>query len=381
MTEVIQKLVFEGYVYVLIYLFLFLVLIAEMTSDLKKYRSVYLFFTLFFLALFTGSRWDTGTDWLPYKQLFSSFEFNWNYILLNAYSFDIGYIFLNGVVKLFSDNYTVFLLIDSFIAIGLVYKFLKKVSPCPSISVYIFYCAFFIAQFMGSNRRMIAMGAILFSFYYMYEQKKKKVIIYQIIAFLFHRSTLFTFFAWFIPRKLFSIKKTISILLVSAIIGLPQLPFKLIGIIGDKLATFSDNPIVSRMLFYSDTENVQFATDRDLILMMLFSIIKRSVFLIYYFWVTQKRKGTLDPLTDFFFNIYIVGFSMYLLLNGSQVFQIMSAYFTFIEIALIGRFWLYTNAKNKLVFLSVLFVYGFFQIYSAVGTFPELYLPYRSFVQ
>jgi uncharacterized membrane protein YcaP (DUF421 family) len=68
-----------------------------------------------------------------------------------------------------------------------------------------------------------------------------------------------------------------------------------------------------------------------------------------------------------------------MLLNGSPIFQILTTYFTFIEVILIGRMWAYALINYRLSFLPILFVYGFFQVLSALNSYPELYMPYRIF--
>lgn len=381
MVDLIGKLFTDGIIYLFLYLWLFFIAVLETCKEFNRYRIVLAFSSFILLSFFTGLRWETGTDWESYKELFNTLELDWTF-LLNVYSFDLGYVLLNGIVKLVTSSYTVFLLIDSFLALGIIFLFLRKYSLNPNISFFVFYNAFFVAQFMGSNRRMIAMGAILFSFYYIYESKKGKYAFWQTLAFLFHRTSFIAFFSWLIPRKRFSTKQVFTFLLITLCIGIPQLPFKMIGLVGSLFSSFTNNPLIEKMLFYSDSEhNLEVISENiNPVILMTLSVIKRSVFVTFYLTVIKRNKGLLDPISDYFFNIYIIGFGMYLLLNGSPIFQMMSTYFTFIEIALIGRFWAYTDKKIKLIFLCVLFFYGFFQLLSSLNAYPELYIPYRTFL-
>lgn len=376
MTELIINLFSEGKIYLFFYLFFFVLAVLELTEDLKPYRNVLAFISAFFLMFFTGLRWETGTDWFSYKELFDELELNWSF-LLNVFSFDLGYVILNAIVKLFTDNYTIFLLIDSIIAVGIVFWFLKKYSPNPNISLFVFYNAFFVAQFMGSNRRIISLGSALFVFYFVHQIKYKKYALWQTLAFLFHRTSIILIITWFIPRQRFSAKKIFKILLVCLVVGISQLPFKLVGFLGEALSAFSTNPFVDKMLFYSSNNEEIVSENTNPIILMTLSVIKRSVFIAFYLYVIKKNKGVLDSISDYFLNIYIVGFALYLLFNGSPIFQMISTYFTFIEIALIGRFWSYTDVRTKLIFLGVLLLYGFFQLLSSLNAYPELYIPYK----
>lgn len=378
MVDLIGKLFTEGFIYLFLYLWLFLIAILESCKEFSRYKMTFAICTVIFLIFFTGSRWETGTDWPGYYTLFNSVEFNWTF-LLNVVNFDLGYVLFNALVKLFTDNYTIFLLIDSFIALGLVFIFLRKYSPNPNLSLFVFYNTFFVSQFMGSNRRIIAMGAILFSFYCIYEGKKVKYAFWYVLGVLFHSSSFLTIFSWLIPRKRLSTRKTLIILILALAIGLPELLFKSIGLIGNALSVFGGSLIVQKILFYTNSNNEITIGKTDPVMLMTLSIIKRSIFLVFYFTVIKKNKGILDPLTDFFFNLYITGFAMYMLLNGGIVFQVASAYFTFVEIVLIGRFWVYTDKNLKITFFSVLLIYGFFQLLSALNAYPELYMPYKAF--
>jgi hypothetical protein len=379
MIELILSLFSEGKIYLFFYVLLYFLAVIEVSKNLKPYKTTLLFFSSGLLFFFTGLRWETGTDWFSYKELFDTLELDWTF-LLNVYSFDLGYVILNAIVKLGTDNYTLFLLIDSLLAVGFVYSFLKKHSPNPNISLFIFFNAFFIAQFMGSNRRMISLGAGLFVFYFIYEKKYKQYALWQTIAFLFHRSSIILLLTWIVPRKRFTFKQIFIVLVVCLIIGIPQLPFKIVGFLGESLSSYSSNSLVDKMLFYSENNESVIPDNTNPLILMILSVIKRSIFITFYLYVINKNKGILDPLSDYFFNIYIVGFAIYLLFNGSPIFQMLSTYFSFIEIALMGRFWFYTSIRTKFTFLTVLLFYGFFQILSSLNAYPELYIPYKLYI-
>jgi hypothetical protein len=378
MIELINNLFANGLIYLLLYLWLFLVAVLEAFREFREYKSIFAFCTCVILILFTGLRWETGTDWIGYKELFDSLELDWTF-LLNVYSFDLGYVIFNAIVKIFTDNYTIFLILDSVLALGIVFSFLLKFSPNPNLSFFVFYNAFFVSQFMGSNRRIIAMGAALFVFYYVFTQKKLKYTVWHLLAFLFHRSSIMVGLTWLIPKQLFSVKKISSILVFSLIMGILELPFKFIGFLGTVLSTVVNNPLVEKMLFYSENQLTVSENINPLVLMTL-SVIKRSIFLSFYLLIIKVNRHRIDGVTGFFFNLYVVGFAMYMFLNGSPIFQMVSTYFTFIEIALIGRMWAFADKHQKTVFLFVLFIYGFFQLLSALAAYPELYLPYKSFL-
>lgn len=325
------------------------------------------------MSLFIGLRWETGTDWYPYRELFDTIELNWTF-LVNIYSFDVGYVIFNALVRIFTDSYSVFLLINAFVTIYLLYKLVIKTSSYPNLSLFIFYSAFMIAQFMGSNRRMMAMVFILWGFYYLYERRKVRFALMIVLAFLFHRSSLFCLLALFVPRDIFTVKRTLTILSLSLVIGFLQLPARLIEFAGGVLSLVTNNQIVEKMLFYSANGEDHIATSTgSIIVSAILAIIKRSIFLMFYIYIMRKHQ--LDKLTQYIFNIYIFGFAGYLMLIGS-FFQMLTAYFALIEIVLLGRMYAYTTGRAKTVILMIIFAYGFVQMLSALNVYPDLYMPY-----
>lgn len=376
MLEAIKELFVDGYIYIFLYLLIFITAFLESIQEFRKYRNLMFSFMIFILFLFTGLRWETGTDWDTYKALFDDLELNWTF-LLNVYSFDLGYVLLNALVRTFSQNYTTFLLIDSFIAIYIIYFFLKRYSSSPCLSLFVFYNAYFVAQFMGSNRRIIAMGALLFMFSYAHSKSKGKFISSQIIGFLFHRSSIIGLISWFVPTKIFSWNKVLFILGLALLIGMPQLPFKVFEFLGRSLS-FLNNQFIDKMQYYTDNNEAMVSDNINPILQTLLSVVKRSIFLVFYFFILKNAKVKLDSLTQYFFNLYIMGFAFYMALNGSPVFQMLSTYFTFVEICLIGRIFPLASTQTKYIFFAFLFLYGLFQLVSAVSWYPELYLPYKS---
>lgn len=376
MVSSFLQLLAEGKIYIFLYLLLYLFATLENCKEVFRYRYCLSLISALLLVLFTGLRWETGTDWEPYKELFDTLKLDWTF-LLNVYSFDLGYVLFNALIRLFTDSYTVFLLIDSLVAVGIVFWFVSKYSKYPNLSFFVFYNAYFVAQFMGSNRRIVSLGLMLFYFSAIFLKNKRRQLATLLTAFLFHRSALIGIASYLIPQVRLSPTKVFLVLSISLVIGATQAPFKLIGIIANSLTAFQGNPLIEKMLYYSDFNDEQIPENVNPVVQMGLSTVKRLCFLLFYLWLITKKRGTLDPLTDFFFNIYIAGFAFYLLLNGASTFQMLTTYFTFVEVALIGRMWVYTNKKERFSFLCFLLLYGLFQLTSSVNAYPDLYMPYK----
>lgn len=365
----------QGSLYVILLIYLWIVAVLESSYELSKWKRILCITNFVILSLFIGLRWETGTDWFPYKELFDTIELSWKF-LLDIYHFDLGYVLLNAAVRIISDNYTVFLIINSGITIYFLTKLILKISPRPNLSLFFFYPTFMVAQFMGSNRRMMAMVGLLWAFYFLYLNKKKIFYILVSIAFMFHRSSVFGCVALFIPRKSFKIKTILLLLLVSFIIGQAELPAKILAFLGEILSSFISHPLVEKLVFYSEEgeEHIAIAAS-SLFIATLLAILKRSVLLLFYFYTIKKYQ--IDKLTQYIFNMYICAFAGYLMLVGS-FFQMLTAYFALIEIILVARMFYYHRSRVKLLLFMILLIYGFIQMGNALNVYPELYMPYIS---
>jgi hypothetical protein len=365
-----------GVAYWMLFLYLFSAAFLESTQQAAKAKKVMVGTTMCTLVLFIGLRWETGTDWNSYKELFDTLRLQWSY-LLNVYHFEIGYVLFNAMVKTFTNSYTVFLLINSFITIFVLCKFIAKTSPRPNLSLLLFYTAFMVAQFMGGNRRMMAMVFLLWAFYFLFEGSKKNFFLLLALAFFFHHSAIVGLAALFLPLQAISTRKVCILLLACFTVGIMQLPFKAIIFAGDLLSTImADNSIVERILYYGQMNDQHLVTSTgSMVLHTVMAVLKRSLFLLFYCHII--RCYTIDKLTGFFFNIYILGFAGYLLLVGT-IFQVSTAYFALIEIVLLGRMFNYSSKSNKAMVLGIIFILTALQLTSALNVYPDLYMPYIS---
>lgn len=369
----IQTIFTEGGIYVLIYVIIFVFTILESSKQYARISKLTSWFTMLLMILFIGLRWETGTDWESYKELYDTLELDWTF-LINIYHFDVGYVIFNALIKMLTDNYTIFLIINAFITIYILWRLVVKTSPYPNLSLFLFYTAFMIIQFMGSNRRMMAMVFVLWAFYYLFKKNKLAFYLMIALAFLFHRSAIVCLIALIIPRKMFSIKQTVWLLFGGLAFGIIQLPAKIIELTGSILSTIMNNPFVEKMLFYSESGEDHIASSTgNIVISTILAVAKRSIFLMFYIYV--MRKNNIDKLTQYIYNIYIFGFVGYLMFVGS-FFQMVTAFFALIEIILLSRFYNYTTGKVKLVVLMIIFVYGLIQLISALNVYPELYIPY-----
>lgn len=349
--------------------------LLESSSIFSKYKKYYFLFSSVILFLMIGCRWQTGTDWDSYYSLFANLDLSWAFLLANN-SFDVGYLFMNALVRLFTDNYALFLLINAGVTIFFLSKLLITTSPYPNLSLFFFYTNFMMSHFMGSNRRMMALVFVLWVFYWVFQKKRKKAWACLGTAFIFHRTSIVNSISFFVPDKYFSFRRTLIVLSGALLVGILQMPVRLMEILGALMSSFINNPLITKMIDYSDTEDMAMTYSTGSMLVSTFlAVTKRSVFLFFYIYILKRYK--VDRLTMFFYNLYIIGFVGYLCFIGS-FFQILTTYFALVEIILIARMYSYTTGKFKLFFCFMLSLYGLLQLINSLSVYPELYIPYHS---
>ena len=366
----------EAFFYLALFLWFFTLAALECCLPLeKRLRFIGAEISLIGLTLILGLRWETGTDWINYKVLFDTLEINTSSIFA-VYSFDIGFVFLNAAVRLFSNNYSVFLLVNSALAIGLIYVFLKKCSPFPNTSIVLFYTSYFIPHYMGSNRRVIAIGFLLLLFLKVPKVSPSRLAFLQGMSLAFHRSSIVGLLSLLVPSQHFSWKYLSMLLGSCAVLAVMQAPVGLIEGLGRLLSGSTNIELVAKMIYYGSTSKDHVSENVNVFTQTLLSLLKRIIFLAIFF-VTIRRFR--EPgIHAKLLNLYIIGIAIYVLFVGSPIFQVLSTYFCIVEIALIGMSAMHLRSNQRPILIIFLFFYGILQLINSLNPYPELFIPYIS---
>jgi hypothetical protein len=375
--QLVERLTSDGIVYFAAFLFLFAFTLVECAVPLQRpVRFLFARISVVGLTLMLGLRWQTGTDWYPYLALFENLTLDVN-SLLAVYSFDVGYVFLNALVRLFTDSYTIFLLVNSAIAMTLVYVFIRRTSPYPNTSLFIFFNSYFVAHYMGSNRRVIAIGFVLLLFAEARRVNLARFAVLQALAVAFHRSSIVAMLARVIPDKPLSRRQIVLMLLVCGVLGALQLPGVWVESLGRFLANYSNLEIIDKMVFYGETSAEHVSENVNVFVQTVLALSKRAIFLALFFHVLRDLKDNRHYTR--LLNVYLVGIAIYVLFIGTSIFQVLSTYFTATDIALMGiAAASLKHRSQRIVLCCVLFPYGLLQLASAINPYPQEYLPYIS---
>lgn len=380
MITVLNQVFAHGQIYLLLYAYFFVVVVAEVAYENETFSRNMARIGALILVLFIGLRWETGTDWLAYFNIFRTSEYSSDYDI-TVFGIDSGYLIFNNLISRIFGSYSVFLLIDAFIAVVGVYFFIEKSTKFPNMGVYLFYTSYAITHFMGSNRRMLAIGFVCVGFLHLTRGTSLRrhwpnwALPFGLAAML-HRTAVMALPGLVVGRGAWSAPAVILGLAACVLLGMSGAPFAALHGLGSLLAQFTDIAIVNKLLFYtSGSEEAQSAADFDVMGQALLGVAKRSAILVIL--VSYMAWGKPSEYAQRLYNVYVVGCAIYFLMIGSPVFQVTSTYYTIVEVALLPI--VFSKVPQfKVPYLFYLAIIPFLLMISALSPYLELYVPYRS---
>lgn len=172
-------------------------IICSITYYARQHSNVHysvLLIPSLFYALLIGIRYETGADWVSYKEYYM-------YVLSGGdLDLEFGYVFLNELVALFSLNYQFFFIVVAFIQIRLLYKFFEPHQAILFWGVSLFLIGGPFLSSLSLVRQSISFLVFLFSLQFVIRKDWKKYLISIIIAFSFHSSSIILLPLYFVNR-------------------------------------------------------------------------------------------------------------------------------------------------------------------------------------
>lgn len=323
----------------------------------------FLFWIVFLLFVFQdGLRWQTGTDWITYNGFFcNNISFT-----QKTKIFEIGYVLIDFLVHLVSNNYSVFLLLLSIITYLIYFKSILKYTSFPILTLLSFYCVFI--GYMGMNRQHLALGICLLSFKYIGRRNFKSFFLYVFIASLFHVTSILFLVTYFLNRT-FS-KKTCLTLIFFAI----GIHFCAPYIVNTLVVPFLPQSIVFKASIYLHNNSTFSLTG------FIFGFGKRLLIfvMIYYSLSDSLRKKVTD--IEIMLNIYFVSILIYIAFNNTiQVLVSRGNLFfgSLFEIFLIPALIETATRKSKFLMYFLVLCLLMLTFSKSLSTFYEQLVPYK----
>ena len=353
-----------------LYLIVFLIpTIWYYTSSSKSQNKNALGLSIFMclLALFVGfSDMFGGYDRYIYGEIFDNIAdvttMKGDYsdsLLYNFYSSEIGYTFLNVLISFFTENRYIFILIVTLIIYTLLFISIKKYTVNYPLATILFLGLWFFFTFTYL-RQVLGATIVWLGVQYVIERKFWKFMVVVLIGFSMHNSAIIFFPLYFVPRRKFSPKIIVWIMLFLLILGMSSLPNSLFEV-------YESSSIVERHAEYNASGGLRVAYILEAFF-FLYLILKN-----YRYIPTDKSHVVL-------LNMALVFCGILLLFVRSENGGRLSWYYLIGIIATITSICTYKiNIQNKIpIFLIGLSLFLYIRIYTGWQVFLNLY-PYKTF--
>lgn len=371
------------HIYIILYTILIISCLFDTNKNRNKIKKIIVIFNIIIFTLFRGMRWEIGTDWEQYYDVFN--KANWNNIFLlvrkTGTPMEFGYVFLNVIIKNIQENYSLFLIISNLFILISYYNFSFKYNKYPIIT---FSTILFSTNFFPV-RQDLAISILLYAYYYLIIRKTKVFFILIFIATCIHNASFIFGILYFLRNKKFSYTKTFFILITSILFS------KLAGNIISFLisyATFIPPAIAVKLQAYSNMEAIEGLSEKGVgAIILVFIYVTISLF-----YTNQLRKRNdikkLEYVNIFLTSTIILYTSQFFFVGSFIYFARLGTCFSIVNnILLVYSLIFCCNYINKKLIkrniatippILIVILFFLFRFSRMITLYPELHFPYHS---
>jgi hypothetical protein len=279
--------------YFITFALLTLAALTQFTSELKRYKLWFVLVAAIYLILFAGLRTiGVGRDDLNYYDMFMAQApnlYDWMFGGFVYHFSDLymepGYVFVNAVVKTFTNNYTFLFLTAALISIGVTIYNYYRYSTYVLLSILLYFVHTYLYRDMNQVRAGIAAAIGLFLIAEINNREHIKSYRTLLLSGLFHIASLSLVIPYLLSCFRTTRKKIILLYAISlslGIIGIGRILVKLLpssGFIFVKIADYASDRSYGAALKLYDPTNVK----NFIVLLIVLIYWKRLKAIIPYF--------------------------------------------------------------------------------------------------
>jgi hypothetical protein len=353
-------------IYYIVFLSIFLGGVLEVSGANKRTCHVLFSFNLFLFWALHAFRWTTGTDWMPYWDFFVTSKPFHEYF---ATQFEMGFALFNYLVGLFTKNYTIYLMIYSFILV-----FLYKKIAINNGSYFCIVLLFFYATTIFPVRQILALAFVIYSYKYIIDRNFKLFLIFILIATSIHRTAIIFLPVYFISHYRFNNYILILFYITGVILGMMGVAVDWILNFVIKYALGVDGVVVDKIKTYLISNE---SSERIGIVRFTFSMISNFIWIVLFLYY---RKYIKDKPYNVLLNIYFIGlFLNRLFVKSFPDVARISLFFSSSFILLIAMIICQMKPVNRKFFYVIISFYIFSQMMIILnGEYRDLFIPYVS---
>jgi hypothetical protein len=212
-------------IYILIFLFL---LLSSLIFDFRKVKikdDGFYNLWLLILILFSGLRWKVGGDNITYHYGFEStppLEGLAKYVARSSYTWEPLFTLSLSLVKTFTKEFWVFQIIHAIFINTVIFRFIKKNCEYKYFALLLYFFVYFVYFNMEILRESIAVAIFLIMYPLLEKKNFKKYYLLNLIAILFHYSSIILLVFPLLHKIKFNTK---SVILLISIVSLLSVIF------------------------------------------------------------------------------------------------------------------------------------------------------------
>jgi transmembrane protein EpsG len=265
-----------------------------------------------FLGIVAALRFQTGTDWTQYVDLFNRINPDSIDNSLYTYIQSPGFVFFQFLIKQFSDDVRVFFFVCSFITTFCFLLAIRKFQAKLPIAIFMyFFLGFYVLSFNAVRQSMAV--AIFFLAMSIKPESLKKYIALIFLASFFHSSALLVGALVFIIERIRINKKNIILILSSSFIFYSLLQTSLVK----NFVSIFDSRYENHLELEAAGTGTLLHLMFKLILILLLIYLEKdksdkefSIYLIFacitlFFATTSWTIGRLEPYFSIFFTVIV----------------------------------------------------------------------------
>ncbi|SIS92977.1 MAG: EpsG family protein [Thalassolituus maritimus] len=219
---------------------LFFVILFSVLSIFKRRNAIYFFPIVLCLVVFSGTRYQTGNDWMGYQQVFDAQISSRAGIFDTSGRMEIGYLVVNNIVVSVGGELWWIFFIFALMNVFLFYKGFLIYTPFVSVALLLYLRFSYLQLDFMFLRQGLAIAIFFYALKYIVEKRAKLYFILILLACFFHISAVVLFPLYFLLNRHFSLKFLWTLALTSLILGMSpwmeylfsiiEAPLKVIGL-------------------------------------------------------------------------------------------------------------------------------------------------------
>ncbi len=340
------------------YILTFVILTNTLSSYIdRRFSNVFAFMSMFVMAFFSALRWERGTDWLPYLDIFESVQKN-----IEVTSVEYGFLYYIKFLNFITYEYSFYMVVTTVIIYVIFFVALRKLSIDLNLSLFSLWCLHISIFFWV--RQTIAVAIVYLALTYLIDRRPIKYFLCIITASLFHLSALIFLLVWFLKDEIRAKNIFYLILLLVGFLAFVQF--------------FLSDAFYLKYLLYLEEgydESIVHGVDGGA---ALFLPLANRIALILLFWKIIDRNSFANILL---MRIYIASLPIYL--ASEFAFSIFGRLLVYFDLAAIILIPAAISSRNRIrwrnvVYLLLFLPYLISRYHRAInGLYVDLFVPYK----